>query len=123
MSLPATLAHALTLKASMVLTEVVVASGIALAGLLPGLDAENEMMWVWRGFIVASLALNLHTLRRVYQKVSLVGTHTTQIATITVAIEYLAQDAIDHGAGRSGDRLILQLMEQVKKLQPPPDRE
>lgn len=82
---------------------------------------DNEMMWIWRGVIVASLMLNLHFLRKVYFKVGRVDTHTAQISTIIIAIEYLATEAIEHGAGRSADKLLVTLLDNVKKLQPAPE--
>ena len=111
-----------SLKVTAVTAEVLGAIATAATALAPDMTlGGQDMMWIWRGVIVMSLLLNLHFLRKVYFKVGRVDTHTAQISTIIIAIEYLAVEAIEHGAGRSTDKLILTLLDNIKRLQPPPE--
>lgn len=114
------LASLFSLKTTIVLSELFGTTAVASFALAPDMG-QPEFMWIWRGVIVASLVLNLHFLRKVYFKVGRVDTHTSQIATLIIAIEYMATEAIENGAHRSTDKLILTLLENAKKLQPPPE--
>ena len=118
---PHRLIHAaLSLKASVIITELAGTIAMASFAIAPDLG-DNELMWIWRSIIAASILLNLHFLRKVYFKVGRVDVHSSQISIIVVALEYLATEAAEHGGGRSTDKLLITLLENVKKLQPPPE--
>jgi hypothetical protein len=91
----------------------------AVAALVPdvtGFQSQSDFVWVFRGLLVASLLLNLHFLRKLYIKVGRVDSYKRQIATIIVAVQFLAREADKHGERRSSDSLVLNLLDDVKKL-------
>jgi hypothetical protein len=89
----------------------------ALAPDLTGLTASSsDFVWLFRGLLLASLMLNLHFLRKLYVKVGRVDSYKRQIATIIVAVQYLAREAVKHEGRRESDSLVLNLLDDVKKL-------
>jgi hypothetical protein len=75
----------------------------------------NELStWAFRGILIASLALNLHFLRKIYVKISHMDRVRQQIGTIITALEYLARKASESAGRRESDTLILELLDDLK---------
>lgn len=71
-------------------------------------------MWLFRGLLLASLAFNLHFLRKIYVKISHIDRVRAQIKTIITALKYLAQQADDSPGRRESDALILELLNDLE---------
>ena len=73
-------------------------------------------MWMWRGLITASLLLNLFFLRGIWKKVQRIGPHNRALATLSVAVKFLAREAAANGEKRFSDAIIQQMMDDVETL-------
>jgi hypothetical protein len=97
-------------------TQILSGAAGLVAALAPVGVEQDQFVWLWRGVITASIGLNLFFLRSVYKKVQRIGPHNRAIATLQVAVEYLAVEAIEHGVKRQADAIIVRMLNDVKKL-------